>query len=88
MKRPLSLVVAGIVAAVLSLSATAHPDSHSPQPSSTGAERHTQKAQAPLGASTPTYRCKKCGAPHGGCYYPLCPDCYKKSQQPTRQHTP
>lgn len=28
----------------------------------------------------PTYRCKECGAPNGGCYFPLCPDCHNKQQ--------
>lgn len=30
--------------------------------------------------SPKTYRCQECGAPNGGCYYPLCPDCHNKQQ--------
>ena len=32
-----------------------------------------------LAAKSPTYRCPKCGAPHGGVAGRLCPDCAKKS---------
>ncbi len=32
-------------------------------------------------AKSPTYFCKKCGAPHGGVYSKtLCADCYNKSK--------
>ncbi len=36
-------------------------------------------AQSDLeGTNVPTYRCQQCGAPHGGCFHPLCPDCHAK----------
>lgn len=31
-----------------------------------------------LEPKSPIYRCVNCGGPHGGLFYPLCPDCFKK----------
>jgi len=31
-----------------------------------------------LAARSPTYKCKKCGGPHGGLHYPYCPPCHAK----------
>lgn len=33
-------------------------------------------------AKSPTFWCKRCGAPNGGCFGDLCPDCYKKDPTP------
>jgi RHS repeat-associated protein len=32
---------------------------------------------------SPTFWCEECGAPHGGLNAPYCPDCYKKSLDPS-----
>lgn len=34
------------------------------------------------GRKSPTFFCINCGAPNGGLYYPLCPDCGVRSQDP------
>ena len=31
-----------------------------------------------LAVRSPTYRCVRCGAPHGGAHWPLCPACHDK----------
>lgn len=81
MKRKIGMLLAGVAGVVLCVSvasaATIKSASSDSPPQVEILEVSIDESDLG-GTNIPDYRCKECGAHHGGCYYPYCPDCHSK----------
>lgn len=83
MKRKITMLMGGIAGVALSAALIFQAAGiHAQEPASS---QTTAQAEAgDIGANVPIYRCRRCGAPTGGCYWPLCQDCWKKCPDPNK----
>lgn len=83
MKRKVGVLLASVASAVLCVSVVALASVSDVSVKTEGRFQRVSEQEPQVGGTkVPTYRCQECNAPHGGCYYPLCPDCHSKQCPP------